>query len=131
MTTIDENGQPHDEIVEEFEGDEELRPLMAIPDISVIPPIPDAPALPGIDLQGMFDTIPPPAFPFRNAEEWQEFSKTIDEQMRRALENISALRDGDAWKLMEELDERVQSKDWPHPFLNDSAAFENLELQLE
>src|SRR5688572_16942070 len=53
IITLDEKGQPHEEIVEEFEGDEEMRPLIvqdfenitAIPGISDIFPVMPAPSV--------------------------------------------------------------------------------------
>ena len=140
IITIDENGQPHEEVVVEFEGDEELRPLMGIPDVPVGPPLPNIgvmPAIPGVpvippvpDIEGIPDTIPLPSFPFRNAEEWEEFSKSMDEQMGKVLEKISALRDGEEFRAMQEFKEKFESGDWQERFFGDSTSFGNVEQQL-
>jgi beta-lactamase regulating signal transducer with metallopeptidase domain len=52
VTTIGPDGEPREEVKEEFEGDEELRPLMAVPDADMdmdihiaIPPMPDVEAM--------------------------------------------------------------------------------------
>jgi len=133
IITLDENGQPHEEVVEEFEGDEALRPLMAIPaipDISVLPPIPDVPVTPPIpDIQGMPDTIPPPAFPFRR-EEWEDFSDAFRESFRKSFEGLHALRDGEAFEKLKAFEDELMSKDWPHSLFDDSIAF-NLEKEIE
>lgn len=60
VTTYDEEGNPHEEIVESYEGDEELRPLFSAPTV------PSVPALPSIPLVPSFPSMPSiPSFSFR------------------------------------------------------------------
>ncbi len=60
ITTYGEDGTPHEEVIENFEGDEELRPILSNPGSFsfVMPDIPSIPSMPGIP------NIPPtPAIP--------------------------------------------------------------------
>ena len=60
VTTVDKNGKPHEEVTEGYDGDEDLRPLiarrwilfasLAIPAIPVIPPT-------NFDIDGHEDTM--------------------------------------------------------------------------
>ncbi|HEX6892658.1 MAG TPA: M56 family metallopeptidase, partial [Chryseolinea sp.] len=56
VTTIGEDGKPHEEVVEEFDGDEDLRPLLAPMDLDIT--IPAIAAFPQIE---MIEAIPPVA----------------------------------------------------------------------
>jgi hypothetical protein len=98
IITLDENGQPHEEIVEEFEGDESLRPLVeqkakrmpGLPDISAIPPFP---ALPPDPYKAFpFDTIPP-GFGF-NADEWEDLAKQFEQHLKD-FELLHPFHEGD------------------------------------
>src|SRR5687768_12945854 len=61
IITLDKNGQPHEQIVEEFEGDESLRPLLQL----------HAPPLPHVNVTPPAgpDTIPPPPPGFKGRSE--------------------------------------------------------------
>ena len=99
IITLDENGQPHEEIVEEFEGDESLRPLMKmhVPAIPQVHGIPDAPAhvRPGARATPL-DTIPPAPFGLRNKEGWEAFSRAFEDHFRTAFEDLRGRLDGDS-----------------------------------
>lgn len=144
IITIDENGQPHEEVVEEFEGDEELRPLMEmdlppLPDISPFTP-PDvlSPALPHLRFQGVPDSLPRHFFPFGDHGSWEEIMKAFE---HRAEE--FALRSADAEEFMKEFEEKFRSQDWRPRFdslnipgdilqgLHDFEGFHDLEESLE
>ncbi|MGC1242263.1 MAG: M56 family metallopeptidase [Chryseosolibacter sp.] len=150
IITLDENGKPHEEIIEKFEGDEALRPLMqhGAPDVSVFPMFPDVtvnPPLPDLGIQAMPDSIPPPGRSFFNQDEWEEFSHAFDERFRKSFEKFHAFRDNDLSEFMQEFEENFKSEDWstgldlhiPQDFLqefrpfDDSTVFENLEHELE
>jgi bla regulator protein blaR1 len=100
IITLDENGQPHEEVVEEFEGDESLRPLLqqhavpgisaipAVPGIDVIPPMPDMYSMPA-------DTIP---FGF-NTEEWETMTKSF-EDLQKQLELMHGYQEGDSTDML-------------------------------
>lgn len=93
ITTYDEDGTPHEEVIEKFEGDEELRPMMAdpgsyssaIPSIPAIPALPSIPAIPAIpaipfDYNYTYDgdTIPGNHFfSDEDREKWEEFGKEM------------------------------------------------------
>jgi len=116
INTLDEDGQPHEEIIEEFRGDEDLRPLLekgipSIPDIPsrVLPPGFAAPGFPRLPMA--FDTIPPP-LNFNDFEAWEEFSKNFEERFTMDFENLSFFRDHDPIKFMEELENRFGIEGW-------------------
>lgn len=152
IITIDENGQPHEEIVEEFEGDEDLRPLLqnpvpSIPDISVTPPVPNihvVPPIPDLLLPAPMDTVPR-SFGFRNHEELRK----LNDELQKQFEDLLTMREWDPEKLMEDLEQKFGWREWqdwdtlfennfPHDSLNhsfrgfnDAESFQDLEEQLQ
>lgn len=89
IITIDKDGQPHEEVIETFQGDEELRPLLKkIPSPPGLPLAPDfPPTINGLPV-GPLDTIPPP--PGRNSlEEWETFARAFEENFRKGFEELS------------------------------------------
>lgn len=85
IITIDENGQPHEEIIEEFNGDEELKSLM------------DG------EINSLFnDTLPPFAL-----EEWTDFNEAFSNEFREELQTLFR-GNGDPHKLMEAFEKEFQ-----------------------
>lgn len=102
ITTYDADGTPHEEVIEKFEGDEDLRPLFsdssnrysfhlqsvpAIPAIPSLPSAPSIPAIPAIPFDQSFyysfdgDTIPGNHFFSKeDAERWEEFGRKMEER---------------------------------------------------
>ena len=117
IITIDENGQPHEEVIEEFEGDEDLRPLLekrmpSLPDISsIMPALPPHSTLPQMPANPS-DTIPPAPFSFRDRGEWEEFSRTFEENFGRNFDTLFRFRGEDLSAFMEKLEERFGFEDW-------------------
>lgn len=147
IITIDKDGKPHEEVVETFEGDEELRPLMEqgippIPDISMfrpmLPPNAVMPALPHMNIPGIPDSLPVPLIPFKGDESWQEMAKAFEERFEEF-----ALRNADAEKIMKEFEQQFKWEDWTAKFdslkieedvlrgLEDFQGFHELEEKLE
>ncbi|MEQ8425749.1 MAG: M56 family metallopeptidase, partial [Cyclobacteriaceae bacterium] len=68
ITTYDKDGTPHEEVIEHFDGDEEMRSLFdepgslsfnfSVPSIPAIPPIPSIPAIPSIPSVPSIPSIP-------------------------------------------------------------------------
>ena len=123
IITIDENGQPHEEIVEEFEGDESLRPLLdrnlgslkAMP--FLMPPL--APSSPDPLMQGFPshpDTIPPAPFSFRADERWEQFSRLFEEKFGEGFEDVFTLRENDLSQLLRDMEENLGSEEWERRF---------------
>lgn len=116
IITLDENGQPHEEIIEEFEGDETLRPLLhkrfeSMSDLpGLMAPLP--PLVPGAPT----DTIPPAPFDFRDAEQWDEFSKRFNEKFGEDFHEMLAEKEKEVAALMRELEEKFQSEEWVRQF---------------
>ena len=100
ITTIGEDGKPHEEVVEEFDGDEALAPLLApmdfdlaipaldaISPIDAIPPVDmlTVPAFPDFKLEfNMTDTIPFPMEPgfYDMQSEFEKFSREFETEFR-------------------------------------------------
>ena len=95
ITTIGEDGKPHEEVVEEFDGDEDVWPLLApmdfelaIPPVEAIRPVDILLAMPAFphfnfDFNVMMDTVPFPMGPgFYHQHEWEEFAREFETQFR-------------------------------------------------
>lgn len=103
ITTYDKDGRPHKEVTEDFEGDEELRPLLsdsghlsfsvpavpgiptlpmipAVPSIPAIPAIPDVPFHMGHTYRFDGDTLPNHFFSPEDSEKWEEFSHEMEKR---------------------------------------------------
>lgn len=120
ITTIDKNGQPHEEVTEEFEGDESLRPMMENMEVPVAP---DAPFfMPPQPLQSLDpplnpDTVPAPlpdfGFDLKQQQQWEEFSKAFEDKFREQFEDFYSSNETDLSNMMKELQKNFQSRDWP------------------
>lgn len=149
IITLDENGQPHEEVIEEFEGDEDLRSMMqdqfpkapGFPPFApgLRPPVPSAPNIP------VPDSLPANnAFPFDGGE-WEAFSRAFGEDFAENFRDLRAFREEALADMMRGFEERFQSEDWMRPFsfqmpdeafrgfpgLGDSTMFEELREQME
>jgi len=118
VITIDENGQPHEEIVETFDGDEELKSLM------------------DDDIHSVFnDSIPPFA-----REDWDAFGEMFHNEFRQNLQRLFRA-DGDPHELMEAFENAFQFRSWGTPFhaapadslnrLHDGSLFKNFREEFE
>jgi len=142
---IDENGLPHEETVEEFEGDEDLRALLETNfphafDSAFHSTIPDfAPY--AFDEMPEFgpDTIPP--FPHHR---WDSLSGAFSEQFKRQFDELT-LRNDEFRMMFEEMQKKFwpqNQEEWQRPFdpnfpndkmkmFLDSEALHHLEEQLQ
>lgn len=113
IITIDKNGQPHEDILESFEGDEALRPLLkkipSPPGQLIIPTLPP-------DIHGgaiaPLDTIPPHPV-WKTPEQWETFAREFEENFKKnfqGLEEMFALRENDSL-FMQQFE-----TDWIAPF---------------
>lgn len=97
ITTYDEDGVPHEEVIESFEGDEEMRSLMSgpytmsfvMPPVPAVPNVPPVPAVPSLPFNGSYsysfdgDTIPQMHyFSDEEAEQWKEFGREMEEKFK-------------------------------------------------
>lgn len=96
IITLDENGKPHEEVVENFEGDESLRPLLqgGLTPMSPLPGIHGTPMTPGMPLPGMLDTIP--SFGFQDMGRWEDFARAFEENFRERFEMLDGFQDADS-----------------------------------
>jgi beta-lactamase regulating signal transducer with metallopeptidase domain len=110
VTTIGPDGKPKEEIVQYFGGDDEIRPLFAIP------PVPDVDFI----LPPDFDALaPPPDFDFSmapvphmgmNAEEWEAFGKEFEAKFKEQFGDFYEKHQEDFEKMMHELETSFQER---------------------
>lgn len=112
IITRDKNGQPHEEIVEDFEGDESLRPLMQHGFSQVMPPGFQSP-FSDPHLNPAPDSVPFPGFNFRDQQEWEEWSRAFSDNFGKQFEQFYSWQDMDPSTFMKEFEERFNL---PAPF---------------
>ena len=103
ITTYDKDGKPHKDIIEKFEGDEELRPLLsdtgrygtgvpAVPGIPPVPSVPDLPAMPPLPdipfhMGHAFyfdgDSLPGHFFTLEDSARWEDFGREMEKRFGR------------------------------------------------
>lgn len=92
ITTYDKDGKPHRDVVEEYNGDEDLRPMLDVPDEpdAPFPPMPDLSMLHDPFFMNMMvppgfesDSLPGMHFYYDDDGRWEEFG----EKMREKFEN--------------------------------------------
>jgi bla regulator protein BlaR1 len=121
ITTSDENGQPHEEITESFEGDEDLRPFVdpSIPAPPEVSPFISAepfeqvePWIPSIDLDfdALPDSFPKAGFNLRDIKQWEEFSKEFQDKFHEKFDDFAEHQAALA-EVMREMEEKFQSMD--------------------
>jgi bla regulator protein blaR1 len=117
------NGIPHEEIVESFEGDEELKSMLndfdfnldlALPPVPELHPIPDfdftlaIPAIPAIPF--MFDTIPPVG---GTRQDWEAFQRDFQEKFKQRFSDFYTKNQGEIEKIMEEVQKKhLKDREW-------------------
>ena len=117
IITIDENGQPHEEIVREFNGDEDLRPLVELDVPTKVSPLFPPPALnfprhpiaPDVDVNIMLDTIPPFGSFDMDRHEWEEFAKAFEEKFRDKFEGFYEAHEKELEQMMKDLEKKFES----------------------
>ena len=136
VTTYDSNGDPHEEVIEEYEGDEELRPLLLNPGSNsfAIPPIPSVPTIPAIPALPAIPTLPfayssegdsIPGFFYFNDENWWNWEK-FGEEMEKRFEQFDLESEDFAHRM------DIWAEDFDHHFSFNFEGFdENLEDKLE
>src|SRR5690606_32961761 len=109
IITLDENGKAREEVIEEFEGDERLRPLL-----NDLAPLPDAPSLtpPPFPGPSLADTIPPAPFDLR----MDEFSRIFGEEFGEDLAEMLTRKEADVAALMRAFEEKFRSEEWVRQF---------------
>lgn len=129
IITMDENGRPHEEVVEEFEGDESLRPLIGkqFHGFSGMTP-PGFPQFPAFAVPNWSDTIPP-AHGFKS-DEWEAYARSLTEELQKQLKMLEEFPHD---SLMQGFADKWNSFEMPHPGLRRLEKFEHAEIlkQLE
>ena len=108
IITTDKNGQPHEEVVEDFEGDESLRPLMqnGLPGFShIMPPGFQAP-FPDPYLNSSPDSVPFRGFNPGDQKEWEEMSRAFEDNFGKQFEQFYSWQDMDPSAFFKDFEER-------------------------
>lgn len=105
ITTLDEDGQPKEEIIEEFSGDEDLRPLLAPTPFGPI----DEPMamLPPDELFFEFDSVPFTRFHHDEAE-WEDFMKEFTDQFQTRFKDFYSQNGPQLQSMMEEIQRKME-----------------------
>jgi bla regulator protein BlaR1 len=135
VTTLDENGEPKEEITESFTGDEALAPFMAFSDADMfmaIPPmppmpdfeaIPDFPDMPDLAMLGDMDmmlaplammygdTTRPGAFHWNHDGNWEEFSEAFEKSFKERFGDFYKGNEKEFEAMMEELEKKFNDPD--------------------
>ncbi len=98
IITLDEHGQPHEEVIENFEGDESLRPLLqgGFPALPPFAGIPDDPMKPNPMWP---DTIPP--FGLQGMDRWDDFARAFEENFRERFDSFDGFPFADSAGFMQ------------------------------
>jgi hypothetical protein len=133
-TVVTPDAPPREEIIEEFTGDEELRPLMPhfdldftippVPEIGMIPdigPLPemdvmiDMPSFPPFPAMSFaFDTIPPHRY---SAHQWKAFEEQFTNEFKETFGDFYKKNEGEFQKMMEEFEKKFEHHDgWASEF---------------
>lgn len=123
IITYDEKGQPHEEVVESYDGDEAMReammPLMSF-DFAV-PPMPGEPVIPPMfpDMSGFEPPVPlsfdfqmdtiPGGFHYRHGQDWKEFSEAFEKKFREHFGDFYKSNEQDFEKMMRELEDNFKN----------------------
>jgi hypothetical protein len=126
IITIDEDGNAHEETIENFEGDEDVNwkvplavfdPLMT-PDapypfggMPAIPSFPDAvDVIPFQSFGWKRDSIPVERFGFRQRADWKEFSEAFEKKFKTEFGDFFKSHEKDFDKMMKELEANFETK---------------------
>ena len=118
ITTTDENGNTHEEVVESREGDEDIlapiAPLDVTMEIPSIPDFPDFPAFPAMMAMDIhLDSIPPipavPAFEWSD-HQWEKATQEFEESFKEKFSEFYKAHGEDFDKMMEELKSKYDDK---------------------
>ncbi|HET7179971.1 MAG TPA: M56 family metallopeptidase, partial [Chryseosolibacter sp.] len=108
IITMGKDGRPHEDITENFQGDESLRPLMkqGMPDFSQIMP-PGFSMSPGF--QALSDSLP--LADSVDRQKWEEFSKSFQDRFGKGFEQFYSFHGMDPSTFMKEFDENFNLPD--------------------
>jgi len=123
IITASPDGQPHEEVTEEYIGDEDLRPLLEdfnfdmafdFPALHAVAMM--SPPLEFFPPRAMFDTIPH-RFKFKDVEKWEKFEKEFQEKFSEHFADFYAENQAQLKALMDEVQDNMQlefNEDWAH-----------------
>lgn len=115
ITTTDENGNTHEEVVESREDDEDvlapLAPLDVTMEIPPMPAFPDFPPFPVMDVAIHIDSIPPVAPVFHWSDhQWEEATEEFEKSFKEKFSEFYKAHGEDFDKMMEELRSKYDEK---------------------
>jgi len=110
VTTLDEHGEPYEQITEEFEGDEALRPMMAMAavpafefDIPAVPMVAEFNMPPMPSFSFSMDTIPFPANPAFAPGNWQVFQQEFEKKFKEQFGDFYKKNQHELNEMLEEI----------------------------
>jgi bla regulator protein BlaR1 len=131
ITTIDENGQPHETVVEEYSGDDgDLVPVIAnipsidvmpmiqgiqgvpvMPSMDVFPNIPDVMLPPMFNMSFSLDTVPGAGLSYRVRDDnWDAFSAEFEKKFREQFSDFYKTHEKDLDKMLKEMEEKFAGR---------------------
>lgn len=117
ITTTDENGVTHEEVVENRDDEDVIAPVAPLDVTMEIPPMPafpDFPAFPVMmNINLSLDSIPPvpaaPAFEWSN-HQWEEAAQEFERSFKEKFSEFYKTHEADFEKMMEELKTKYDDK---------------------
>lgn len=132
ITTIDENGNPRTEVTENFEGDEQLRPVLAMPhfhfDVSSADQnfdMLDSTFIPfnNFDSFGTLMQFHFPSDTFPESGDWENYAREFEKMFHERFGDFYDAHEEDMKKMLEDLDIKFKSMDFDmrdvHPEINE------------
>jgi beta-lactamase regulating signal transducer with metallopeptidase domain len=122
IVTFDKEGKPHEEITEEYSGDEGFRPVIEPVEIAEIVDFP----LPSVDMIDMedfelpispmpplffnigVDTLPMPGMNFRTHGDVEEFSKAFQEKFRQQFSDFYKSNEKELQQMIQQLEQKFE-----------------------
>jgi bla regulator protein blaR1 len=145
VTTLDEAGKPHEEVTEEYTGDESLKPMMgffgsnhpmpSIPEINDLFPIPPS-RIDSLDMANLFqsdmDTFPPMHFSWDQEKDWENFGKEFSERFKEQFSDFYGKNKPEFDRMMKDLETKLgQSQSFQFDALTLQKQAEDLQRSIQ
>ncbi len=133
VTPYDEKGEPHQELTEEFSGNEDMRPMLSPLDLHIdipaLAPFPAVEAIPEVEAltemapfapfapgnpEGMnfyipfLDSLPGRSFGLQNDRDWENFGKEFTEKFRERFSDFYQKNQPEFENMMNELEKKME-----------------------
>jgi bla regulator protein BlaR1 len=122
IVTYDKDGKPHEEINEQYSGDDEFMPVLEPLEIAEMVDFPLPPAdmidvesfefpiapMPPLFFNIGFDTLPVPGVGFRTRHDVEQFSKAFQEKFREQFSDFYKSNEKEFQKMIEQVEENME-----------------------